>query len=68
MIGIVLYMGKNEKRKGVGTIMLGFMALMTGMDIMGDSMEFLESEPWFAQIMISFWRTDCHTSVRTGSQ
>ena len=34
--------------------MLGFMALMTGMDVMGDSMEFLESEPWFAQLMISF--------------
>ena len=54
IIGVVLYMGKNEKRKGIGTIMLGFMALMTGMDIMGDSMEFLESEPWFAQLMISF--------------
>ena len=54
IIGVILYMGKNEKRKGIGTIMLGFMALMTGMDIMGDSMEFLESEPWFAQLMISF--------------
>ena len=54
IIGVVLYMGKNEKRKGIGTIMLGFMALMTGMDIMGDSMKFLESEPWFAQLMISF--------------
>ena len=54
IIGIVLYMGKSEKKKGVGTIMLGFMALMTGMDIMGDSMEFLENEPWFAQLMISF--------------
>ena len=54
IIGVVLYMGKNEKRKGIGTIMLGFMALMTGMDIMGDSMEFLENEPWFAQLMISF--------------
>ena len=54
VIGVVLYMGKNEKRKGIGTIMLGFMALMTGMDIMGDSMEFLEEEPWFAQLMISF--------------
>ena len=54
IIGVILYMGKNEKRKGTGTIMLGFMALMTGMDIMGDSMEFLESEPWFAQLMISF--------------
>ena len=54
IIGVTLYMGKNEKRKGIGTICLGFMALMTGMDIMGDSMEFLENEPWFAQLMISF--------------
>ena len=54
IFGILLYMGKSEKKKGIGTIMLGFMALMTGMDIMGDSMEFLESEPWFAQLMISF--------------
>jgi phosphate:Na+ symporter len=45
---------KSEKKKGIGVIMLGFLALMTGMDIMGDSMEFLESEPWFAQLMISF--------------
>ena len=54
-IGIGLYMfTKSEKKKGVGTILLGFMALMTGMSIMGDSMEFLENEPWFAQLMISF--------------
>ena len=54
-IGIVLYMFTNsEKKKSIGTIMLGFMALMTGMEIMGDSMEFLENEPWFAQLMISF--------------
>ena len=53
--GIILFMfTKSEKKKGVGTIMLGFMALMTGMDIMGDSMGFLENEPWFAQLMISF--------------
>ena len=53
--GIVLYMfTKSEKKKGIGTICLGFMALMTGMEIMGDSMEFLETEPWFAQLMISF--------------
>ena len=55
VIGIVLFMfTKSEKKKGIGTIMLGFMALMTGMDIMGDSMAFLENEPWFAQLMISF--------------
>ena len=54
IFGIVLYMTNSEKKKGVGTIMLGFMALMTGMDIMGDSMGFLENEPWFAKLMISF--------------
>ena len=53
-VGIVLFMGKSESKKGIGTIMLGFMALMTGMDLMGDSMAFLKTEPWFAQLMISF--------------
>ena len=54
VIGIVLYMGKSDKRKGIGTIMLGFMALMTGMDLMSSSMSFLKTESWFADLMISF--------------
>ena len=54
IIGIVMYMGKSEKKKGIGTIMLGFMALMTGMDLMSSSMSFLKSEAWFADLMISF--------------
>ena len=54
IIGIVMYMGKNEKRKGIGTICLGFMALMTGMDLMSSSMSFLKTEAWFADLMISF--------------
>ena len=55
IIGIVLYMfTKSEKKKGIGTILLGFMALMTGMDIMSDSMGFLKTEQWFADLMVSF--------------
>ncbi len=55
VIGIVLYMFTgSDRKKSIGMIMLGFMALMTGMDIMSDSMKFLEHEPWFAQLMISF--------------
>ena len=54
IFGILLYMGKSEKKKGVGTIMLGFMALMTGMDLMSSSMAFLKTEAWFADLMISF--------------
>ena len=54
-IGIVLYMfTQSEKKKNIGLILLGFMALMTGMELMGNSMEFLENEPWFANLMISF--------------
>ena len=54
IFGILLYMGKSEKKKGIGTIMLGFMALMTGMDLMSNSMAFLKTEAWFADLMISF--------------
>ena len=54
IFGIVLYMGKSEKKRGIGTIMLGFMALMTGMDLMSSSMSFLKNEAWFADLMISF--------------
>ena len=54
IFGIALYMGKSEKKRGIGTIMLGFMALMTGMDLMSSSMSFLKNEAWFADLMISF--------------
>ncbi len=53
--GIVLYMfTKSERKQGIGTILLGFMALMTGMDLMSSSMKFLEHEAWFAELMVSF--------------
>ena len=54
IFGILLYMSKSEKKRGIGTIMLGFMALMTGMDLMSSSMAFLKTEAWFADLMISF--------------
>ena len=54
-VGIVLYMfTKNEKHRGVGSILLGFMALMTGMSLMSSAMKFLENEAWFARLMVSF--------------
>ena len=55
VVGIVLFMfTKSEKKQGFGTILLGFMALMTGMELMSSSMEFLENEQWFKNLMISF--------------
>ena len=54
-IGIFLYMfTKSEKSKNIGSIMLGFMALMTGMELMSGSMKFLRDEAWFARLMVSF--------------
>ena len=54
-VGIVWYMfTSSQKNKGIGSILLGFMGLMTGMDIMSDSMAFLKEEAWFGQLMISF--------------
>lgn len=55
IVGIVLYMfTKSDKKKGIGTILLGFMALMTGMELMSDAMNFLKDEQWFADMMVSF--------------
>ena len=55
VVGIVLFMFfKSDKKKGIGTILLGFMALMTGMELMSDSMAFLKEEAWFANLMVSF--------------
>ena len=54
-IGIILYMFlKSEKSKNIGAILLGFMALMTGMELMSGSMKFLKDEIWFARLMVSF--------------
>ncbi len=54
-VGIVMFMfSKNAKKKDVGSILLGFMALMTGMELMSDSMGFLKEEAWFAEMMVSF--------------
>ena len=53
--GIVLYMfTKSEKKKNIGCILLGFMALMTGMELMSGAMQFLKNEAWFGKLMVSF--------------
>lgn len=54
-VGIVMYMfTKREKSKNLGSILLGFMALMTGMEVMSSSVEFLKYEAWFADLMVTF--------------
>ncbi len=53
-IGILLYMGKNEKRKGIGTILIGFAVLMTGMTTMSNAVLPLQKEAWFTSLFIRF--------------
>ena len=55
LIGVFLYMsGKNSKKKDIGTILLGFAVLMTGMDAMSDAVSGLRDVPEFANILTMF--------------
>lgn len=53
-IGIWLYMLGKDRQRGVGKIMLGFAILMSGMNIMSESMSPLADEPWFMELFLSF--------------
>ncbi|MDD3165610.1 MAG: Na/Pi cotransporter family protein [Oscillospiraceae bacterium] len=54
-IGIVLYMiPKEEKKKNIGTILLGFAILMTGMQTMSGAVEPLADIPAFANLFVLF--------------
>lgn len=55
VIGIGLRMiSKHDRKRGIGTILLGFAILMTGMDIMSSAMQPLADEPWFAPLFVKF--------------
>ena len=54
-IGIVLYMFmKSDRAKGIGTIMLGFALLMSGMSTMSDAMAPLADMPGFQALFLKF--------------
>ena len=55
LIGIILYMFcKSEKKKGIGTILLGFSILMTAMSTMSSAVEPLAEEAWFTSLFVRF--------------
>lgn len=55
LIGIIFIMfSKNEKKKDIGTIFLGFTVLMFGMNIMSDAVAPLADVPEFRNIMLAF--------------
>lgn len=55
LIGIVLYMFcKSEKKKDLGSILLGFATLMFGMEAMSSAVAPLENDPSFTGILTMF--------------
>ncbi len=55
LIGIIMYMsGKNNKKKDVGEILLGFAVLMFGMEAMSDAVKPLADVPEFTNLLTIF--------------
>lgn len=50
----ILMFSKNEKRRNVGGIMMGFSVLMMGMTLMSDSMSGLADNENFTSLMLTF--------------
>ena len=54
-VGILLRMvSKQEKKKNVGLILIGFAVLMTGMDFMSDSMSAVQEMEGFQSLLFAF--------------
>lgn len=55
LVGLLLYMvGKSEKRKNTGLILLGFSVLMIGMDTMSDAVSGLSQNETFRSVLLMF--------------
>lgn len=55
LVGFLLIaMAKSDKRKNVGTILIGFAILMFGMEMMSGSMEGLRDDPTFTGMLTMF--------------
>ena len=55
LIGIIYYMFvKDNKKKDIGMILLGFAVLMFGMDTMSGAVQGLKDEAWFTDMFLLF--------------
>ena len=56
VIGIIftMFMKKNEQKKNLGAVLLGFMVLMTGMDMMSGAVKPLANVPEFTALFTMF--------------
>lgn len=54
-IGVAMRMiSRNDKKKNIGTIFIGFAILMTGMDFMSASMDSVKDMPGFVSLLTAF--------------
>ena len=54
VIGIILYLSSNTRRKDIGSIFLGFATLMFGMDTMSGAVAGLKEVPEFTRLLTMF--------------
>ena len=55
MVGVIMTMlCKSDKKRSIGTVLVGFAILIFGMDLMGDAVSPLADSPDFAQLMTKF--------------
>ncbi len=55
LVGIIYYMFiKDNSKKDIGLILLGFATLMFGMDTMSGAVKGLRDEPWFTSLFLLF--------------
>ncbi len=55
LIGIVFQMfSRSDRKKDIGTVLLGFAVLMFGMDTMSGAVKGLKDAPWFADLFLMF--------------
>ncbi len=55
LIGTFLQMfGKSDRKKDIGTVLLGFATLMFGMDTMTGAVKGLKDEAWFTSLFLTF--------------
>ncbi len=54
LVGIIMMIGKKQKTKNTGNILIGFSVLMYGMTLMSDSMAPLADMPEFTHILTAF--------------
>ena len=50
----MLMLAKSDKKKSIGTVLVGFAVLIYGMELMSGAVKPLADEPWFGELLTKF--------------